>query len=153
MKDGDCDALILAEAGIQRMGEASLIRERLETSYFVPAVGQGSIALECHKKLPYEKKDAIRRIVNDTVTETCIRAERAYLRRLQGGCSIPAFGYAQLSDGLVTIKAGIISLDGKRLVKLKDEASESLAEELGHRIAGEVLAQGGQEILRELRNS
>lgn len=151
MKDGDCDLLILAEAGIQRMGETSLIRERLETSYFVPAVGQGSIALECHKKLSYEKKDAIRQIVNDGATETCIRAERAYLKRLQGGCSIPAFGYAQLGDGLVTIKAGIISLDGKRLVKLKDEAPESLAEELGHRIAGEVLAQGGEEILRELR--
>jgi hydroxymethylbilane synthase len=153
MTKGECDALILAEAGITRLGEGALIAERLETSYFVPAVGQGSIALECHKKLSFEKKEAIRSIVNDPVTEICIRAERAFLKRLQGGCSIPAFGYAQLSNSLITLKAGIISLDGSRMIKLKDEAVDSLAEELGYRIAGEVLDQGGDAILRELRQS
>jgi len=153
MNDGACDALILAFAGVHRLGYTDLIVERIETSYFVPAVGQGSIAVECHRKLRFDKKDVVTRWVNDPDTEVCVRAERAFLRTMEGGCSIPAFGYAQNEGNLVSLKAGIISLDGKQLVKVKRTGAASESRELGHSTALEVLERGGKEILEEIRNN
>ncbi len=153
MKAGECDALMLAYAGVHRLGHDDLIVEKMETSYFVPAVGQGAIAVECHKKLDFKKKDAVQQYVNHTATEDCIRAERAFLKTLQGGCSIPSFGYAHYEGGLITLKAGIISLDGKRVAKVKDSAPVSDAKELGKRVAQEVLAEGGREILDKIRKT
>jgi hydroxymethylbilane synthase len=81
LEAGECDALILAYAGVHRMGYDHFITERIETSYFVPPVGQGSIAVECHKKLPFEKKEIIERWVNHIETEDCIRKAAAVFRR------------------------------------------------------------------------
>ena len=151
LESGQCDALILAYAGVHRMGYDHLITERIETSYFVPPVGQGSIAIECHKKLSFEKKDIIQRWVNHVETEDCIRAERAFLKTLEGGCSIPSFGYAWMDGTNITLKAGIISLDGQEVIKIKKSASVEDGKELGRGIADEVLAKGGDRILREIR--
>ncbi len=151
LKGGACDALILAYAGIHRMGFDDLVVEKIETSYFVPPVGQGSIAIECHKKLSFDKKEVIERWVNHQATETCVRAERAFLKTLEGGCSIPSFGFAWIEGQTLTLKAGIISLDGKQLVKVKHSANLEDAKELGKKIATEVLANGGEEILTEIR--
>lgn len=153
MDAGECDALLLAYAGVHRMGYHDLIVEKIETSYFVPAVGQGSIAIECHKKLSFDKKDVIERWVNHAPTETCIRAERAFLKTLHGGCSIPAFGYAHWEDHQVVLKAGIISLDGKRVVKVKHAAEAEHVKALGERVGIEVLDSGGREILAEIRKN
>lgn len=153
MEEGQCDALLLAYAGVYRMGYDNLITEFIETSYFVPAVGQGSIAIECHKKLDFAKKDAIQRWVNHSETEDCIRAERAFLKTLQGGCSIPAFGYAHFEGSLITLKAGIISLDGQRVVKVKRSATVAENKELGKKTALEILEQGGKEILDSIKQS
>ncbi len=152
LKAGEYDALLLAYAGVHRMGYDDLIVEKIETSYFVPAVGQGSIAIECHKKLSFPKKEIIARWVNHPETENCIRAERSFLKTLQGGCSIPAFGYAQYDGALITLKGGIISLDGERIVKAKQTASPEDVKELGEAIAKEVLENGGAEILKQIRN-
>lgn len=151
MHDGACDALMLAYAGVHRMGYNHLIKETIGTSYFVPAVGQGSIAVECHKKLDFRKKEAIQQYVNHSATEDCLRAERAFLKTLQGGCSIPSFGYAHYEGELITLKAGIISLDGRRVVKVKESASPADVKELGKKVAMEVLAEGGKEILHSIR--
>lgn len=151
MKAGECDALMLAYAGVHRLGYDNLIADKIETSYFVPPVGQGTIAVECHKKLDFKKKDAVQRYVNHPDTEDCLRAERSFLKTLQGGCSIPSFGYAHYEGNLITLKAGIISLDGKRVVKIKDAAPAIDAKELGKRVAIEVLVEGGQEILDRIR--
>lgn len=153
LEAGDCDALILAYAGVHRMGYESLIVEKIETSYFVPPVGQGSIAVECHKKLSFDKKEVVERWVNHVQTEDCIRAERAFLKTLEGGCSIPSFGYAWLEGNLLTLKAGIISLDGQRIVKLKRSAPFNEGKELGKSLANEVLSTGGSEILYEIRKT
>jgi hydroxymethylbilane synthase len=152
LKAGECDALILAYAGVHRMSYDDLIVEKIETSYFVPPVGQGSIAIECHKKLSFEKKELVERWVNHHPTEHCIRAERAFLKTLEGGCSIPSFGYAWLEDNSVILKAGIISLDGQQVVKVKQAASIDEAKELGKSVAQEVLVNGGARILSEIRN-
>jgi hydroxymethylbilane synthase len=151
LEAGECDALILAYAGVHRMGYDHFITERIETSYFVPPVGQGSIAVECHKKLPFEKKEIIERWVNHIETEDCIRTERAFLKTLEGGCSIPSFGYAWMEGPLVTLKAGIISLDGQEVIKIKRSAPVEEGKELGKGIANEVLAKGGDRILSEIR--
>ena len=152
LEAGDYDALLLAYAGVHRMGYDHLIVEKIETSYFVPAVGQGSIAVECHKKLPFEKKDIIERWVNHLETEDCIRAERSFLKTLQGGCSIPAFGYAHHEGGVITLKGGIISLDGQRIIKAKHSASPADVKALGERVANEVLINGGATLLSEIKN-
>lgn len=151
LESGDCDALILAYAGVHRMGYDHLITEKIETSYFVPPVGQGSIAIECHKKLSFEKKEIIQRWVNHVETEDCVRTERAFLKTLEGGCSIPSFGYAWMEGPLITLKAGIISIDGQELIKIKSASSVENGKELGKRIANEVLAKGGDRILSEIR--
>lgn len=152
LKAGEYDALILAYAGVHRMGYDEFIVEKIETSYFVPAVGQGSIAVQCHKKLSFEKKQILERWVNHPPTEDCIRTERAFLKTLHGGCSIPAFGYAHYEGELITLKAGIISLDGQRIIKSKHVASPDQAKELGEKVAAEVLKNGGEQILWEIRN-
>jgi hydroxymethylbilane synthase len=152
LKAGGFDALILAYAGVHRLGFDDLIVERIETSYFVPPVGQGSIAIECHKKLAFDKKEIIERWVNHTPTEDCIRAERAFLKTLEGGCSIPSFGYAWLEGNVLTLKAGIISLDGKQVIKVKRSGPVEDGKELGKTIATEVLANGGASILATIRN-
>lgn len=152
LEAGDYDALLLAYAGVHRMGYDHLIVEKIETSYFVPAVGQGSIAVECHKKLPFDKKDIIERWVNHPETEDCIRAERSFLKTLQGGCSIPAFGYAHHEGDMITLKGGIISLDGQRIIKAKHSASPDEVKALGERVANEVLINGGATLLSEIKN-
>jgi hydroxymethylbilane synthase len=151
MTEGDCDALLLAYAGVHRLGYHDLIIEKIETSYIVPPVGQGSIAVECHRKLSFDKKQVITRWVNDKKTEGCIRTERAYLKKLHGGCSIPAFGYAHYDGELITLKAGIISLDGQRVVKVKRSGPPEEHKELGELVAREVLRNGGKEILESIR--
>ena len=151
LQAGECDALILAYAGVHRMGYHDLISERIETSYFVPPVGQGSVAIECHKKLSFDKKEILQRWVNHPPTENCIRTERAFLKTLHGGCSIPSFGYAYYDGELIMLKAGIISLDGQQVVKVKRSATPEEAKELGKLVADEVLRKGGSEILNEIR--
>lgn len=151
MEAGDCDALLLAFAGVHRMGYDDLIVERIETSYFVPAVGQGSIAIECHKKLDFAKKEVLERWVNDAKTAACIRAERSFLKTMQGGCSVPVFGYAHFEGDLVTLKGGVISLDGQQVIKTKQSRNPEQVKELGEAVAKEVLEYGGAEILRELK--
>jgi hydroxymethylbilane synthase len=153
MKAGECDALMLAYAGVHRMEFDDLIIEKIPTSYFVPPVGQGCIAIECHQKLDFAKKEAVAKYVNDPETEDCIRTERAFLKTLQGGCSIPAFGYAHKEGEFITLKAGIISLDGKKVIKVKNAAPAGDAKELGKLVANEVLKEGGKEILEQIRQS
>jgi hydroxymethylbilane synthase len=150
MKAGEYDALLLTYADVHQLGYDALIIENIETSYFVPAVGQGSLVVECHKKLSFEKKDVIQRWVNDEETEDCIRTERSFSKTLNRGYNIPIFGYAQYEGNLITLKAGIISLDGKQVIKTKRSSTVAESKELGKKVALEVLQNGGDKILQEL---
>jgi hydroxymethylbilane synthase len=150
MKKGDYDALLLAYADVHQLGYDHLLVEKIETSYFVPAVGQGSIVVECHKKLSFDKKEVIQRWVNHEETEDCIRTERSFSKTLNRGYNIPVFGYAQYEGNLITLKAGIISLDGKHLVKTKRSSTLAESKELGKKVALEVLQNGGDKILQEI---
>jgi hydroxymethylbilane synthase len=134
--------LLLNHTDARRLGLEDLIVDKIETSYFVPTVGQGSIAVICHKKLPYDKKEIIQRWVNHEETEDCIRTERSFVKTFQDGQRLPSFGYAHFEGNLITLKAGLISLNGKKVIKAKQ--SSTIAE------CKEVLRNGGAEMLREL---
>ncbi|WP_266363514.1 hydroxymethylbilane synthase [Tellurirhabdus rosea] len=152
LEEGQCDALLLAFAGVHRMEYDDLIAEYLPTADFTPAVGQGSIAIEVADTLSEEKRQAVRRLTNHPETEACLRAERAFLRRLEGGCSIPVFGLATLTDeGHVSLTGGIVSLDGEQMLRETFTGPKEDAERLGHELAESILAQGGAEVLQSVR--
>jgi len=151
LDEGQCDALLLAYAGVHRMEYDDLIAEHLSLSEFTPAVGQGSVAIEAANKLPTDKLDAIRQLTNHEPTETCLTAERAYLRQLEGGCSIPVFALATWVGQDVSLTGGIISLDGTQLLRETFTGPPGEAEQLGQQLAEHVLAMGGQEILLSIR--
>ena len=125
----------------------------LDLEKFVPAVGQGSIALEACSSLSNDKRKLLRRSVNDVNTEICLLAERAFLKKLEGGCSIPVFGLAQLSPHSLNLKAGIISLDGTEKIQLEKVGKSEYPEDLGLKMAEELLESGGEEILSEIKRS
>jgi hydroxymethylbilane synthase len=152
LEDGAADALLLAYAGVHRMGYQQHIAELIPTDKFIPAVGQGSVAIECAKSLDSEKKAKIRSLLNDTPTERCILAERAFLKTLQGGCSIPVFGLATLdSSNDITLKGGIVSLNGSQKIELVQTHTDPHV--LGQNLAQELLDKGGRQILQEIRAS
>lgn len=149
MEAGDY-ALLINHTDAKRLGLEPLIVDRIETSYFVPAVGQGSIAVVCHKKLSYEKKEVIQRWVNHEETEDCIRTERSFLKTFREDQRIPAFGYAHFEGNLITLKAGLITLNGKNVIKAKRSSTIAECKEMGKKVAEEVLQRGGAEMLRTL---
>lgn len=151
LDEGHCDALLLAYAGVHRMNYDDLIAEHLSLAEFTPAVGQGSVAIEVADTLLLDKRDAIRRLTNHEPTETCLKAERAYLRRLEGGCSIPVFALATWIGEAVSLTGGIISLDGQQMLRETFVGPPAEAEQLGNQLAEHVLAMGGEEILLSIR--
>jgi hydroxymethylbilane synthase len=153
LEEGQYDALVLAYAGVHRMEYDHLIRHVLPETQFVPATGQGSVAIECARTLEPALKTELHRILDHPATHVCLAAERAFLRTMEGGCSIPSFALATLNpDGTeVQLHGGLISLDGARLLEEAQTAEASQAEALGVRIAESILARGGQQILDEIR--
>jgi len=152
MEEGHCDALMLAFAGVHRMGYDDLIRYHMPLHEFVPPVGQGSVTVEIHRHLEDAKKQAIIDAVNHQVTSVCLQCERSFLKTLEGGCSIPAFGYAVLQDDRIHMTAGIVSLDGKELIHRTGSDSLSNASRLGDQMARQILSAGGSEILKKIKS-
>ncbi|MCP4342610.1 MAG: hydroxymethylbilane synthase [Desulfobulbaceae bacterium] len=151
MKGGDCDALMLAYAGVKRMGYEAMVVMEFDEQQFVPPVGQGCIAIETAKSLAPEKMEKIRACLNNPVSEACLLAERAFLKKLEGGCSIPAFGYAVLDGDELTLTAGLASLDGSEILRTTEKGSSKDSEILGKRVGEYILNNGGREMLAEIR--
>ncbi len=153
MEQGDCDALLLAYAGIHRMQQEDLIVHYFDENLFTPAVGQGTVAIEASVNLDKKKAALVRSSCNDAVTENCLLAERAFLRKLQGGCSIPVFGNAVFTENTLQMSAGIISLDGSGIVRETLSGPSDDPEALGLKMAGMILEKGGDKILQDIRNN
>lgn len=151
MEEGACDALMLAYAGVKRMGYGHMIVKEFDEREFVPPVGQGCIAIEAATTLDAEKMARIRQCLNNSVSETCLLAERAFLKKLEGGCSIPAFGYAYLEGDEIVLTAGLASLDGATILRTTDRGSVHNPAELGEKVGEYILAGGGREMLRQIR--
>ncbi|KJR96723.1 MAG: porphobilinogen deaminase [Desulfobulbaceae bacterium BRH_c16a] len=151
MEEGACDALMLAYAGVKRMGYDHMIVNEFDERRFVPPVGQGCIAIEAATSLDAEKVDRIRKCLNNSASESCLLAERAFLKKLEGGCSIPAFGHAYLEGDEIVLTAGLASLDGAAILRTSDRGSVHNPVELGEKVGEYILANGGREMLRQIR--
>jgi hydroxymethylbilane synthase len=128
------------------------IVQKLPLNIFTPAVGQGSIAIESATSLSEEKKTMIRKAVNDDATEICLLTERAFLRTLQGGCSIPVFGLARIEGLMIHLTGGVLSLDGKTMIREDIRGERKDAEKIGVELAEKILMLGGDKILEEINN-
>jgi len=153
LEEGQCDAILLAFAGVHRMEYDSLISEHLSLNEFTPAVGQGSVAIECGQEMKKDKREKVRALLNHPDTETCLLAERAFLRRLQGGCSVPVFGLASLENETVSMTGGVVSLDGQQLLKHTVNGLASAPQNVGIQLAELLLAAGAADILTQIKQN
>ncbi|MEI7585462.1 hydroxymethylbilane synthase [Runella sp.] len=153
LEEGQCDAILLAFAGVHRMEYDSLISEHLSLNEFTPAVGQGSMAIECSREMEKGKREEVRALLNHSDTETCLLAERAFLRRLQGGCSVPVFGLASLENDTVSMTGGVVSLDGQQLLKHTVSGVASTPQNVGIQLAELLLAEGAADILAQIKQN
>lgn len=152
LEDGQFDALMLAYAGVHRMGYDNLIVHTFPADEFIPAAGQGSVAVECARNMDADLKQSIKAALDHEQTHYCLVAERAFLRTMEGGCSIPSFALAVLKDeNNLQIQGGLVSLDGQRPLVEIFEAPVTEAESIGVKLAETILGQGGVEILKEIR--
>ncbi|MFV0435792.1 MAG: hydroxymethylbilane synthase [Desulfopila sp.] len=151
MREGACDALMLAYAGVKRMAYEGLIVKTFAVEEFTPPVGQGCIAIEAAVSLAPVKRQQIRNCLNDPRSEACLTAERAYLKELEGGCSIPAFGLAVLAGETLTLRVGLASLDGRQVLRRTMTGPVGEAEHMGRAAGQEILAGGGRQLLAEIR--
>jgi len=152
MKDGLCDGTLLAYAGVHRMDLESMIVQHFPVDRFVPPVGQGCVAIEAAGTLPVEKKERIRSCINNQESEDSLLAERAFLRCLEGGCSIPAFALATLEGNTLSLSGGLVSLDGTKEITSSRTGSRAEAEIIGNELGTFILGSGGKELLAEIRS-
>ena len=141
----DFDAIILAVAGLKRLGYENRITEILPTSVMLPAVGQGALAIETLKN-NIEAQNIIK-FLDDSNTRLAVKAERAFLKLVDGNCQIPIGVYATIEDKKITAEAVIASLDGKKFIRDKMSGSIDDAEIIGNNLAVKLLEKGGKKIL------
>lgn len=142
------DAIILAVAGLKRLGFGGRITEVLPKKMVLPAVGQGALAIETRAG-----DDRIQQLIaflNDNETVKCAETERAFLARVEGGCQVPVGVYAVIDSGALKAEAVIAAIDGKRLYRDEIIGNPSQASKLGIELADRLLARGGIDIMHEL---
>ena len=148
LDSGDYDCLILAAAGLERLGFGNRIHQIIPGDISLHAVGQGALGIECVEDKP-EVLEIIKVLEHTTTSRRCL-AERAFLRELEGGCQVPIGVNSQINNEDLTLTGMVASLDGKRLIR--DEASGSAAdpESIGIELAGKLKQQGAGAILKEI---
>ena len=148
LDSGLYDAIILASAGLKRLGLADRIRHTLQPEISLPAVGQGALGLEC-RATDQAVLDLILPLLH-AETDICVRAERAFNAYLEGGCQVPIAGYATLNQGQLHIEGRVGSVDGLTLLKVKLSGTPEQAEQLGVSLAQKLLEQGAGDLLKAL---
>jgi hydroxymethylbilane synthase len=147
LERGEYDAVVLAVAGLERLGREPAIAERLSVTAMVPAPGQGALAVEV--RAPDEATAALVARLDHGPTRQATTAERCFQDRLGGGCQAPAGAYAGVSGGQIHLVGLVISPDGRRLVRGELPAPAARAAWLGQELAARLLAAGGAAILKE----
>ena len=145
---GDYDAIILASAGLKRLGMASRITQCLPTSVSLPACGQGAIGIEC--RINDIETNELLNVLHDNETGLCVRAERAMNARLNGGCQVPIAGFAELRANQLFMRGLVGNPDGSVLYRSERSGTVEQADEVGRLIAEDLLAQGADKILQAL---
>lgn len=142
------DAIILASAGLKRLGLHERIRHTLDATLSLPAVGQGALGLEC-RETDHSVLNWIAPLLH-AETDTCVRAERAFNAYLEGGCQVPIAGYATLKNNQLHIEGRVGSVDGATLLKVELIGHADQAEQLGITLAQKLLEQGAGDLLKSL---
>jgi hydroxymethylbilane synthase len=148
LDEGQYDALVLAAAGLMRLGWEDRIVEILETGFMCPAVGQGALAVEGRDE-DGPVREACRGLDHQE-TRAAVTAERAVLASLGGGCQVPIGAHAQVAGGLIYLRAVVVSPDGSRLVSGESEGPAAAAEQTGRELGEKLLVDGAEEILEEV---
>ena len=141
-------AIILATAGLKRLGFENRITQIIPSKHVLPAIGQGALGLEVRRD--DEKTIGLIEFLNHEPTEVAVRAERAFLKKLEGGCQVPIAGIATLQGETVHFTGMVAELDGTRLVKNDITGNKSQAEKLGITLAETLLDSGAGEILKRI---
>lgn len=147
---GEFDAIILAAAGLKRLGLADRITALLTPAQSLPAVGQGALGIECRA----ERADLAAALapLNHAATAVCVAAERAMSRALAGSCNVPLGGFAELAAGRLRLRGLVASPDGARVVSGEIDGAETEAAAIGTALAEKLKSQGAAEILAALEN-
>lgn len=148
LDEGQMDAIILAAAGLERLGHADRIREIISTTVCLPAVGQGALAIECRSDNK-EVRDMLA-FLNDLSTKQATDAERAFLGLIEGGCQVPIGVHAEVENDNVKIEAVIASLNGSKVLRNNITGPAANAADLGRKLGQQMLAEGGEQILADI---
>ena len=151
IEEGKYDAVVLACAGIRRLGRQDVISDILGIDVVIPAVGQGALCIQIR-----EGDSATEELLgplHHEETARAVRAERTLMAELEGGCQVPVGGYAQMVEGALNLRGVVASIDGGRMVQAEDTGDPAKPEELGMRVAGRLIAMGATEILDEIRGN
>jgi hydroxymethylbilane synthase len=148
VESGEYDAVMVAKAGLDRLGLSDRITETMSPEVFLPAVGQGAVAVECRLK-DTEASDLVSGL-DDGETRTAIIAERALLSALHGGCQVPLGAWARIERGELVLEACVCSVDGQQYIKQRATAAPEQAAELGGHMATLLMEAGAQNILEEV---
>jgi hydroxymethylbilane synthase len=139
------DALILARAGLERLGLGDAVTEVLDPAWMLPAVGQGALGLECRADDPETLR--LLAALDDAPSRQAVLAERALLRALGGGCLVPIGAAADVRDGALTLRGAVLAPDGSRRLDGQASGSREEAEVVGRRLAHDLLERGAAAIL------
>jgi hydroxymethylbilane synthase len=149
LTESDWDGMVLAVAGLMRLGLSVHIRDRIDPSIMIPAVGQGALGIACR-----EGDESLQVVLHDALHDPSISyaavAERAFLRRVGGGCQVPLGAWARLEDGTLVLDACIAALDGTEHYRDRRRCDPEDGEEVGRQLAVNLLEAGGEAILEEV---
>ena len=148
LKTGPFDGILLAAAGLQRMGwSEDIVSEYISTDDMIPAVGQGILAIECREQ-DQEIRDLLN-LIHDQMTEKVAFAERSFLSAIEGSCHVPVGGFATINEDLSTTLVGFLgSVDGQQILLERETSLDPM--QLGQQVATRLLDAGGREILASL---
>jgi hydroxymethylbilane synthase len=148
LDEGQFDAMILAAAGVKRLGWEQRITEIIDPAVSLPAIGQGAIGIECRTR--DEFINSLIAPLNHNATSICVRAERALLKRLQGGCQVPIAAHAVIRDNRLVMDGLVGSVTGDRIIKEHLEGNIEDAETIGITLGEKLLSMGADKILAEV---
>lgn len=148
LDEGQYDAIVLAAAGVKRLGFADRITELLGPDVTLPAIGQGAVGIECRVDDP--ETNALIAPLRHEPTWITVTAERAFLARLEGGCQVPIAAFGELEDGALRLRGLVGSLDGTTLLRAERTGPAAEAAALGRALAEDLLDRGAREILEEV---
>ncbi|OOF69715.1 hydroxymethylbilane synthase [Rodentibacter caecimuris] len=150
LDNNEYDAIILASAGLIRLGMEQRIAEFIPTETLLPATGQGAVGIEC--RLDDQWVQTLLTPLADKETTTCVLAERAMNRALEGGCQVPIGGYAIVENNEIYLKALVGEPDGSHIIRVEGKSAVENGEDLGSQLAHQLLTKGADKILQRIYN-